>query len=85
MSTRLVAHRPHATFRWNHLARVGQVGGGRSLTRYAVVVCNLKRTVCQSERKDDWVFGKMPVIAHRKCAYEIVRKGLGGIPATRLV
>ena len=35
MSTLLVAHRPHATFRWNHLARVGQVGGGRSLTRYA--------------------------------------------------
>ncbi len=76
MSTRLVAHRPHATVRWDHLARVGQVGGGRSLTRYAVVVCNLKRTVCQSERKDDWVFGKMPVIAHRKCAYEIVRKDL---------
>ena len=50
MSTRLVAHRPHATFRWDHLARVGQVGGGRSLSRYARGVRTLKQTVCQSER-----------------------------------
>ena len=34
MSTRLVAHRPHATYRWNHLAQVGQVGGGKGLARY---------------------------------------------------
>ena len=41
MSTLLVAHRPHATSRWNHLARVGQVGGGRSLARYAGCVLSI--------------------------------------------
>lgn len=50
MSTRLVAHRPHATFRWNHLARVGQVGGGTCLARYAENVRNPKRVVCQLEQ-----------------------------------
>jgi hypothetical protein len=49
MSTRLVAHRPHATFRWNHLARVGQVGGGRSLSRYAEIVFIAEQNVRQEE------------------------------------
>jgi hypothetical protein len=50
MSTRLVAHRPHAAFRRDHLARVGQVGGGRNLSRYARGVRTVEQTVCQSER-----------------------------------
>jgi hypothetical protein len=50
MSTRLVAHRPHATFRWNHLARVGQVGGGRCLARYAGSVLSIGKFVRQSGR-----------------------------------
>lgn len=34
MSTRLVARRPHAAFRWDHLVQVVQVGGGKGLARY---------------------------------------------------
>ena len=43
MPTRLVAHRPHATLRWNHLAQVGQVGGGAGLTRYVEILVRLRQ------------------------------------------